>query len=331
MTPDGGNYVAFDMESESESALPEPAPEDLEASIPPVAPVAHDQQDVVDNANASVHVNGADSSMSPRTQLVLWTMTKLTQLIDYAGVFILLHALWWWSDAPWYKWLMLETSAWTLFRRWSTTTPTSRRIVIALTAAGLLVNNLIVYTLHGYVTFAADSPSSRWVPMKAWIACTFALGSVANLCIAVVIAGLWTGHIQLQSLDGIGIDIDGAGIINGGDGISAALLQHMPTISGEASNLYDAGDEECCICQVRPTADDRIVRLPCRHEFHHSCINPWLAQRNACPICRGPVANEFFTLTAAIADDDDDDADVVPDEASPMLPIPLTSTPSSPV
>lgn len=54
------------------------------------------------------------------------------------------------------------------------------------------------------------------------------------------------------------------------------------------SRLVTEDDEKCAICLV-PNEDlngQKFLKLPCNHEFHDTCILPWLEKTNSCPMCR---------------------------------------------
>ncbi|EPE04558.1 ring-9 protein [Ophiostoma piceae UAMH 11346] len=47
---------------------------------------------------------------------------------------------------------------------------------------------------------------------------------------------------------------------------------------------------ECVVCLEDYVAGDRVMSLPCGHEFHAACITPWLTtRRRTCPICKSDV------------------------------------------
>lgn len=47
---------------------------------------------------------------------------------------------------------------------------------------------------------------------------------------------------------------------------------------------------ECVVCLEDYVAGDRVMSLPCGHEFHEACITPWLTtRRRTCPICKGDI------------------------------------------
>ena len=43
---------------------------------------------------------------------------------------------------------------------------------------------------------------------------------------------------------------------------------------------------ECSICHDVYATNDELLKLPCRHTYHHSCVSSWLESHNTCPMCR---------------------------------------------
>ena len=63
-------------------------------------------------------------------------------------------------------------------------------------------------------------------------------------------------------------------------------------------NLLDVKDI-CSICLEAYKEQDLVVALPCGHQFHKTCIHPWL--RNSivaditplCPMCKSELIVEY--------------------------------------
>ena len=71
-----------------------------------------------------------------------------------------------------------------------------------------------------------------------------------------------------------------------------------------ASMNFDFEDEDdCCpICLVEYNDGDDIRCLPCNHEFHKSCVDPWLGNNASCPACRHSLSDLVsLTTTSDIA------------------------------
>jgi len=54
------------------------------------------------------------------------------------------------------------------------------------------------------------------------------------------------------------------------------------------------GSNQCAICLTDFTESDEVIPLPCdkRHVFHTECIEGWLKNNNACPMCKAPITQE---------------------------------------
>ena len=49
-------------------------------------------------------------------------------------------------------------------------------------------------------------------------------------------------------------------------------------------------EEKCSVCMTSIKTEQEVSELPCKHEFHSECIEPWLKDYNyKCPICRQEV------------------------------------------
>ncbi|BBH04753.1 RING/U-box superfamily protein [Prunus dulcis] len=51
--------------------------------------------------------------------------------------------------------------------------------------------------------------------------------------------------------------------------------------------MKDPEDElTCSICLEQVNGGDLVRSLPCLHQFHANCIDPWLRQQGTCPVCK---------------------------------------------
>jgi len=61
--------------------------------------------------------------------------------------------------------------------------------------------------------------------------------------------------------------------------------------TGKLGGSAEAEDEELCpVCLCSYESDDVLMRLPCEHLFHDSCVTRWLLQDSSCPQCRFNLA-----------------------------------------
>jgi len=90
----------------------------------------------------------------------------------------------------------------------------------------------------------------------------------------------------------------------------ASFIRGLPMSRLEQPDLdersaLDASDprQQCSICREAFKSGEMLKQLPCSHEFHESCICPWLQSNNTCPICRWKMPEGL--------DGEDDEDDVV--------------------
>lgn len=68
---------------------------------------------------------------------------------------------------------------------------------------------------------------------------------------------------------------------------SIKAIRQLPMIRVAPEDLVDENNRECCICLEDNKLDEKVVRLPCAHIFHASCIIDWLGNHSCtCPVCR---------------------------------------------
>jgi hypothetical protein len=48
----------------------------------------------------------------------------------------------------------------------------------------------------------------------------------------------------------------------------------------------------CPICSEDYSPSEEVLRMPCAHVYHSSCVLPWLETKKTCPICRFELKNE---------------------------------------
>ena len=56
-------------------------------------------------------------------------------------------------------------------------------------------------------------------------------------------------------------------------------------------NPDDATVHDCCICLQDFAPEHQLLRLPCNHEAHDTCLTEWMRTKGRCPMCRkGPAS-----------------------------------------
>ncbi|XP_049543686.1 protein goliath [Anopheles darlingi] len=82
-------------------------------------------------------------------------------------------------------------------------------------------------------------------------------------------------------------------------------------------------DNDCCAICIEPYKVTDVIRvLPCKHEFHKVCIDPWLLEHRTCPMCKMDILKHYgFVFTGSQEsilqlDMDMEEGDLIDDRSS---------------
>lgn len=90
---------------------------------------------------------------------------------------------------------------------------------------------------------------------------------------------------QLQSL--------GESIGNENKGLPDELISQLPTFKYKSGMFSKKKKkEECVICCMAYSSGERLMNLPCAHQYHSECIKRWLKLKKHCPVCQMEVQDE---------------------------------------
>ncbi|XWS65971.1 hypothetical protein CRYUN_Cryun05aG0159700 [Craigia yunnanensis] len=67
---------------------------------------------------------------------------------------------------------------------------------------------------------------------------------------------------------------------------SNSLKKKQDPINPVGSVKGSEDELTCSVCLEQVNVGDLIRSLPCLHQFHASCIDPWLRQQGTCPVCK---------------------------------------------
>ncbi|ALC42820.1 gol [Drosophila busckii] len=68
--------------------------------------------------------------------------------------------------------------------------------------------------------------------------------------------------------------------------VTKKAIMKIPTKTGKMTDEKDLDSDCCAICIESYRPSDIIRILPCNHEFHKNCIDPWLIEHRTCPMCK---------------------------------------------
>uniref|UniRef100_A0A2P2KVJ6 RING-type E3 ubiquitin transferase n=1 Tax=Rhizophora mucronata TaxID=61149 RepID=A0A2P2KVJ6_RHIMU len=69
---------------------------------------------------------------------------------------------------------------------------------------------------------------------------------------------------------------------------SSVVAEQKKQDSVNSVGTLKAAEDEltCSVCLEQVNVGEVIRTLPCLHQFHASCIDPWLRQQGTCPVCK---------------------------------------------
>lgn len=76
---------------------------------------------------------------------------------------------------------------------------------------------------------------------------------------------------------------------------SSASAEKKQDIANAAVGSTKAAEDEltCSVCLEQVNVGELVRSLPCLHQFHTICIDPWLRQQGTCPVCKFKVGSEL--------------------------------------
>ncbi|XP_055865773.1 uncharacterized protein LOC106054685 isoform X1 [Biomphalaria glabrata] len=77
-------------------------------------------------------------------------------------------------------------------------------------------------------------------------------------------------------------------------GLSVAQINTFPVRRWRADVGATKGEgDNCSICISDFENNEEVRRLPCKHEFHKKCVDPWIKDKPNCPTCRADLKEKM--------------------------------------
>ncbi|KAL9165094.1 hypothetical protein ABFS82_06G149100 [Erythranthe guttata] len=78
---------------------------------------------------------------------------------------------------------------------------------------------------------------------------------------------------------------------------AASSTSVQQDVSNAQTGLKSSDDDlTCSVCLEQVNAGEVIRSLPCLHQFHVNCIDPWLRQQGTCPVCKFKAGSRWSDI-----------------------------------
>lgn len=89
------------------------------------------------------------------------------------------------------------------------------------------------------------------------------------------------------------------------DPAPARIVRDLPVKTFDHTKLAENDPDICAICLDDFEDGVQLRKLPCKHEFHVNCVDPWLLTRKKlCPICKADICPNITVPLAYILQND---------------------------
>ncbi|URE36123.1 E3 ubiquitin-protein ligase [Musa troglodytarum] len=94
-------------------------------------------------------------------------------------------------------------------------------------------------------------------------------------------------YLQLRIFRGLALQLNNMNYELNMEYLQSLKRQEGTKLDG---NLKTPEDElTCSVCLEQVSVGELVRSLPCLHQFHANCIDPWLRQQGTCPVCKHRV------------------------------------------
>ncbi|KZV26123.1 hypothetical protein F511_06049 [Dorcoceras hygrometricum] len=74
---------------------------------------------------------------------------------------------------------------------------------------------------------------------------------------------------------------------------STSVEKKQDSSNAQGSIKTSDDDLTCSVCLEQVDVGELIRSLPCLHQFHVNCIDPWLRQQGTCPVCKFRAGSQW--------------------------------------